>query len=36
LYVQVIDGLILLSNQGGTQQFSAGQFGFTPTFQHRR
>lgn len=33
LYVQVIDGLILLSNQGGTQQFSAGQFGFTPTFQ---
>jgi hypothetical protein len=33
--VQVIDGLILLSNQGGTQ-FSAGQFGFTPTFQHRR
>ncbi len=30
LYVQVIDGLIHLSNRGGSQNFSAGQFGFTP------
>ena len=30
LYVQVIDGLIHLSNPAGTQSFSAGQFGFTP------
>jgi hypothetical protein len=33
LYVQVIDGMIHLSNQGGAQQFSAGQFGFVPNFQ---
>jgi hypothetical protein len=32
LYVHVIDGLISLSNRGGTQSFSAGQFGFTPSF----
>ncbi|MFC5470487.1 S-layer homology domain-containing protein [Cohnella suwonensis] len=32
LYVQVIDGLINLSNPGGSQNFSAGQFGFTPSF----
>ena len=32
LYVHVIDGLINLSNGGGSQQFSAGQFGFTPNF----
>jgi hypothetical protein len=31
LYVHVIDGLINLSNKGGSQQFSAGQFGFTPS-----
>ena len=31
LYVQVIDGLIHVSNPGGTQNFSAGQFGFTPS-----
>jgi hypothetical protein len=31
LYVQVIDGLINVTNTGGTQSFSAGQFGFTPT-----
>ncbi|RQO37237.1 iron dicitrate transport regulator FecR [Herminiimonas sp. KBW02] len=31
LYVQVIDGLINVTNKGGTQNFSAGQFGFTPT-----
>jgi FecR protein len=30
LYIQVLDGLINLSNPGGTQVFSAGQFGFTP------
>ena len=29
LYVQVIDGAINLSNKGGTQNFAAGQFGFT-------
>ena len=28
LYVQVIDGLISLMNKGGSQSFSAGQFGF--------
>jgi hypothetical protein len=28
LYVHVIDGLINLSNKGGTQNFNAGQFGF--------
>jgi hypothetical protein len=29
LYVNVIDGLISLSNRGGKQVFSAGQFGYT-------
>lgn len=33
LYVHVIDGLIQLSNAGGTQQFAPGQFGFTPSFK---
>ncbi|RJG06807.1 iron dicitrate transport regulator FecR [Noviherbaspirillum cavernae] len=33
LYVQVVDGMINLSNKGGTQSFSAGQFGFVPSFQ---
>ena len=33
LYVQVIDGLIHLSNPAGAQSFSAGQFGFTPSFK---
>ncbi len=32
LYVQVIDGLIQLTNKGGSQNFSAGQFGYTPSF----
>lgn len=32
LYVQIIDGLINLSNKSGTLQFSAGQFGFTQSF----
>lgn len=32
LYVQVLDGMIHLTNSGGTQNFSAGQFGFTPSF----
>jgi hypothetical protein len=31
LYVHVIDGLIHLTNSGGTQSFAAGQFGFTPS-----
>jgi len=33
LYVQVLDGMVHLTNSGGTQSFSAGQFGFTPSFQ---
>jgi hypothetical protein len=33
LYVSVIDGMITLSNAGGSQNFSAGQFGFTASFQ---
>jgi len=32
LYVQVLDGIINLSNKGGSQNFSAGQFGFAPSF----
>lgn len=31
LYVQVLDGMIHLTNQGGSQNFSAGQFGYTPS-----
>jgi hypothetical protein len=31
IYVDVTDGMINLSNKGGTANFSAGQFGFTPT-----
>lgn len=30
LYVQVIDGLINVTNKGGSQNFAAGQFGYTP------
>ncbi|HEY0585758.1 MAG TPA: FecR family protein [Pseudoduganella sp.] len=30
LYVQVLDGMVHLNNGGGSQTFSAGQFGFTP------
>ncbi|MGH8806610.1 MAG: FecR family protein [Noviherbaspirillum sp.] len=33
LYVLVLDGMIHLSNSGGSQSFSAGQFGYTPSFQ---
>lgn len=32
LYVHVIDGMIQMSNQAGTQSFAAGQFGYTPSF----
>jgi hypothetical protein len=32
LYLQVLDGLVVLSNKGGALQFSPGQFGFTPSF----
>lgn len=32
LYVQVLDGMINLSNSGGSQNFGAGQFGYTPSF----
>jgi hypothetical protein len=31
LYVQVIDGMINVSNKGGMQNFFAGEFGFTPS-----
>lgn len=30
LYVQVLDGMVHLSNNGGAQNFSAGQFGYVP------
>lgn len=33
LYVQVLDGMIHVSNDGGSQDFTAGQFGFTPGFK---
>ncbi|MDD2308234.1 MAG: FecR domain-containing protein [Desulfuromonadaceae bacterium] len=33
LYVQVLDGLIHVSNGGGSQNFAAGQFGYTPSFR---
>lgn len=33
LYVQVLDGLILVTNPVGTSNFSAGQFGYTPSFK---
>ncbi len=33
LYVFVLEGVIHVTNGGGTQNFSAGQFGFTPGFQ---
>lgn len=33
LYVQVLDGTIHVTNGGGSQNFTAGQFGFTPGFQ---
>lgn len=29
LYVQVVDGLINVTNKGGTQNFTSGQFGYT-------
>jgi len=32
LYVRVIDGLVHVANQGGSTSFSAGQFGYTPSF----
>jgi hypothetical protein len=31
LYVQVTDGMVNVANKGGTQSFTAGQFGFTPS-----
>jgi hypothetical protein len=34
LYVQVLDGVINLSNPAGTTAFSAGQFGYTPSVQN--
>ncbi len=33
LYVQVLDGLIHVTNPSGTSNFSAGQFGFTPNLR---
>jgi hypothetical protein len=32
LHVDVSDGMIILQNQGGSQNFSAGQFGYVPSF----
>lgn len=32
LHVQVLDGVILVSNAGGAQNFAAGQFGYTASF----
>ena len=32
LYVHVIDGMINLSNKGGSQSFAAGQFGYVASF----
>lgn len=32
LYVSVVEGVIKVSNGGGAQSFSAGQFGYTPSF----
>jgi len=33
LYVQVLDGQIILANKGGASTFTAGQFGYTPNFK---
>lgn len=33
LYVQVIDGLVHLTNPAGTLNFAAGQFGYTSSFK---
>ena len=33
LYVQVLDGVINLKNDGGSQNYTAGQFGFTGGFK---
>ncbi|MGD0281048.1 MAG: FecR domain-containing protein [Dissulfurispiraceae bacterium] len=33
LYVAVLNGAIHVTNGGGSQNFSAGQFGFTPNFK---
>ncbi len=33
LYVQVLDGMVRVSNSGGSQNFTSGQFGFTASFQ---
>jgi hypothetical protein len=34
LYVQVLDGTIHVTNPGGTQNFAAGQFGYTANITH--
>jgi hypothetical protein len=31
LYVQVVDGLVHVTNPGGAQNFTSGQFGYTPS-----
>lgn len=33
MYVQVLDGLIHVTNPAGSQNFAAGQFGYTPSFR---
>lgn len=35
LYVQVLDGMINVSNSGGAQNFAAGQFGIVPNINQR-
>ncbi len=33
LYVQILDGIIHVNNNGGSQNFNAGQFGYIPILQ---
>ncbi len=33
LYVQVLNGMVNLTNQGGSQAYSAGQFGYSPNYR---
>lgn len=33
LYVQVLNGIVNLTNQGGSQAYSAGQFGYSPNYR---
>ncbi len=33
LYVQVVEGMVNMTNTAGSQNFTAGQFGYTPNVQ---